>query len=72
MKENSKIIKEISTRLTLLNIPKGKTQFIPSTKIKVNAIKVMVHRLNQKGYNFSATEKGVSGGMNVTNGSINL
>lgn len=72
MKENSKIIKEISTRLTLLNIPKGKTQFIPSTKIKVNAIKVMVHRLNQKGYNFSATEKGVSGGMNVTNNSINL
>ena len=72
MKENSKIIKDISTRLTLLNIPKGKTQFIPSTKIKVNAIKVMVHRLNQKGYNFSATEKGVSGGMNVTNNSINL
>ena len=72
MKENSKIIKEISPRLTVLNIPKGKTQFIPSSKIKVNALKVTIHRLNQKGYNFTASERGITGGMNVTNNSINL
>ena len=72
MKENSKLIRNISTRLTVLNIPKGKTQFIPSNKIKVNALKVTIHRLNQKGYNFTASEKGISGGMNVTNNSINI
>lgn len=63
---SSKLIKEISTRLTIENIVSGESIFIPDNKITKNAVRVTCHRLNKKGFNFVTTEKNIKGGIIVT------
>lgn len=69
MNKTSKYLTVISPTLNILSIEKGGSIFFPDNKIKKSVIRATIVRLNKKGYNFSASEAGIDGGIIVTNNS---
>lgn len=64
--EKSKIIKPKTLEEQLLiRVKVGSVEFIDEREYRSRTVRKAVTKLNAKGYDFIATEKGVFGGINV-------
>lgn len=64
--EEAKIIKTISARGTLEGIPVGDSRIIKSRVIKQSVIRATITRMNKAGFNFTASEAGMTDELLVT------
>lgn len=62
----AKLIRKVSATATLLAMEKGETVILKTASVKASSIRWAVLRLNEKGYKYEQTERGLINGVKVT------